>query len=146
MKFLCVDCDAQMQSVGQEVPGDGTLAVLFQCPSCGRRTAMLANPMETQMVSSLCVKIGGRTVPEQPFETIRSQLETGGETALQDVPEATSGPTWSVEAEDRLERVPGFVRGMVRRLYNEWAEGREIAVITPEIMDDARSDLGLEGI
>lgn len=145
MKFLCVDCDAQMESIGQTAPGDGTLAVMFRCPRCEREVAMLANPMETHMVSSLCVKVGGRTVSEQPFETVRSQLATGGEEALQDVAPA-SGPAWSEDAEGRLARVPGFVRGMVRRLYSEWARERDIPEITLEVMDEARSDLGLEGM
>lgn len=144
MKFLCVDCDAQMVSVQRANPGDGTLTVVFACQQCGREVAMLANPMETQMVNSLCVSIGGRTVPEQPFEGVRSRIETGGETALAD--ERAAGPEWSDAAERRLARVPGFVRGMVRRLYNEWAAERGIAEITEQVMDDARADLGLEAM
>ena len=54
--------------------------------------------------------------------------------------------TWSVEATERLENVPRFVRGMVKRIYAEYAMEREIREITPEIMDRARSDLGLEGM
>ena len=54
--------------------------------------------------------------------------------------------TWTEDAADRLERVPSFVRGMVHRIYTEWAEERGIEEITPEVMDRARSDLGLEGM
>ncbi len=43
-------------------PGDGTFAASFSCPTCGRRVAMLANPMESQLVGALGVKIGGRTL------------------------------------------------------------------------------------
>ena len=142
MKFLCVDCDAQMSSVDKTVPGDGTLMVMFRCPKCRRQVAMLTNPMETQMVNSLCVDVGGRTAKEQPFEAVRSRLKTGGEEVLEDLP--TDGPSWSDDAELRLERVPGFVRGMVRRLYSGWASERGIAEITLEVMDEARVDLGLE--
>lgn len=145
MKFLCVDCDAQMASVEKTLPGDGTLALVFRCPACEREIAMLTNPMETQMVNSLCVDVGGRAVPEQPFELVRSQLKTGGEDALRDMPGSVE-PTWSEEAEARLGRVPGFVRGMVRRLYGEWARDRGIAEVTLAMMDEARSDLGLEGM
>ena len=47
---------------------------------------------------------------------------------------------------DRLGRVPSFVRGMVRRIYTDWAQERDIRTITPEVMDEARTDLGLEGM
>jgi hypothetical protein len=142
MKLLCVDCDAQMSSVDQTAPGDGTLAIVFRCVTCGRRVALLTNPMETQMVGSLCVAIGGRTTPDRPFESVRSQLEGGAERAER--PE--NGPVWSEEAEARLARVPEFVRAMVRRLYSEWAEERGVKEITVDVMDEARSALGLEGL
>ena len=143
MKFLCVECDALMASVDQTDPGDGTLAMVFRCPSCGRSVAMLANPMETQMVSSLCVELGGRKTASQPFEAVRSTLKTGGEDRLTDV-RAAEAPGWSAEAEQRLSRIPGFVRGMVRQLYSEWAAERGIAEITTAVMDEARTELGLE--
>ena len=72
MKFLCVECDRQMGFAERELPGDGTLAAVFTCPACSRSVAMLTNPMETQLVASLGVQIGGRSVPEQPFELTRS--------------------------------------------------------------------------
>jgi hypothetical protein len=145
VKFLCVDCDAQMASVETTSPGDGTLSVRFRCPGCEREVAMLTNPMETQMVNSLCVDVGGSTTRQQPFESVRSHLMTGGADRLQDQ-KGAGAPAWSDAAEIRLARVPGFVRGMVRRLYGEWAQERGIAEITPEIMDEARADLGLEGV
>jgi hypothetical protein len=74
MKFLCVECDEVMAFAERQLPGDGTLAAVFTCPGCRREMAMLTNPMETQLVSSLGVHIGGRTVPEQPMEMTRSSL------------------------------------------------------------------------
>ena len=148
MKFLCVDCDKQMAFEERQLPGDGTLAATFKCPTCGRVVAMLTNPMETQLVSSLGVEIGGRTVPEQPFETVRKMVATGREDAFDDRVEhgARSSPTWSAEAEHRLARVPNFVRGMVKRIYADYAKERGIAEITPAVMDTARAELGLEGM
>jgi hypothetical protein len=35
---------------------------------------------------------------------------------------------------------------MVKRIYGDYARERGIGVITPEVMDRARSDLGLEGM
>ena len=172
MKFLCVECDEQMEFAQRDQPGDGTLAAVFECPACDRAVGMLTNPMETQLVSSLGVEIGGRTVEQQPMESTRRQVASGREDAFDDgdLPEAESGPasadgggdgkpaeqdgdpgeeisvTWTGDAADRLERVPSFVRGMVHRIYTDWAEERGIEEITPEVMDRARSDLGLEGM
>lgn len=147
MKFLCIDCDAQMHFEERAVPGDGTFAAAFRCPTCGRRIALLANPMETQLVGSLGVRIGGRTLEEEPLELVRSSV-LGRDDAFADEPGAAGPrgprPEWSASAEERLARVPGFVRGMVKKIYGEYARDRGIGLITPEIMDQARTELGLE--
>lgn len=76
MKFLCVECDEQMNLTGTKGPERGSMTVLFECASCGKQTAMLTNSMETQMVSSLGVSIGGRTSKPKPMEMLRSSLIT----------------------------------------------------------------------
>ena len=120
------------------VPGDGTLTASFRCPECGTAVAMLANPYETQLVSSLGVKIGGTTIEDEgPMPLAGAFLDAGG---------GGPSPRWSPEAAERLGRVPSFVRGMVKRIYAEWARDRGIAEVTPEMMDQARSELGLEGM
>ena len=156
MKFLCIECDEQMSFETREQPGDGTFAAAFACPKCGRRIAMLANPIETQLVSSLGVRIGGRTLDEQPMEMIRGSV-AGRADAFVDAPadeepqENASAPThvrprWSGDAIERLARVPSFVRGMVKKIYTEYAVDHAIVEITPEVMDRARVELGLEGM
>ena len=152
MKFLCVDCDAQMVFEERQLPGDGTLAAAFKCPTCGRVVAMLTNPMETQLVASLGVVIGGRTVPPQPLETLRGMVATGKDDAFEEtgMRDAGSGmregPRWSGEAQERLARVPGFVRGMVKKIYADYARQHGIHEITTGVMDTARAELGLEGM
>lgn len=178
MKFLCIDCDQVMDFAERAIPGDGTMAAVFTCARCSREIAMLANPMETQLVSSLGVKVGGREVPEQPMELTRSSVADGGDDAFRDAdtgppdgptiradephaameagggdqphtPGASHGTrrvTWSQDAQERLEQVPAFVRGMVKRIYTDYARERGIDAITPAVMDRARSDLGLEGM
>ena len=146
MKFLCVECDQQMAFAERDLPGDGTLAATFKCPKCGRVVAMLTNPMETQLVSSLGVEIGGRTVPEQPFETVRKMVATGRDDAFTESTSPNGAPSWSPDAQERLARVPNFVRGMVKRIYADYAKERGIAEITPAVMDTARAELGLEGM
>src|SRR3970040_1944228 len=129
MKFLCLDCDEPMKLHSSAGPDEGCLTVTFRCPECGFRVAMLTNPFETQMVRSLGVKVGGRTVPPEPFEHLRSTLArarprafagAGGttEAAGPGCPFAAalgaeagsaatepSGVTWEPTAEARLERV-----------------------------------------
>lgn len=146
MKFLCVECDQQMAFGERQLPGDGTLAATFRCPKCGRIVAMLTNPMETQLVASLGVVIGGRTVPEQPLQTVRSMVSTGREDAFEDGKRETGNVGWSSDAQERLGRVPSFVRGMVKKIYADYAKERGIAEITPTVMDTARAELGLEGM
>jgi hypothetical protein len=148
MKFLCVGCDQVMTFAERQLPGDGTMATLFKCPGCAREMALLTNPMETQLVSTMGVKVGGREVPAQPFETVRSGLEGGRTDAFVDTdpPPAPIPVVWTEEAVLRLQAVPGFVRGMVKRIYTEYAREHGIGTISPEIMDRARTDLGLEGM
>ena len=55
MKFLCVLCDQPMKLVEVAPPDRGALSVVYECPECAHRIAMLTNPLETQMVTSLGV-------------------------------------------------------------------------------------------
>lgn len=146
MKFLCLRCDQVMCFEERRLPGDGTMGVAFSCPQCGSEIAMLANPMETQLVSSLGITIGGRTVPPQPLELTRASLADGREGSLVDDFPAAGSVRWSDDAQLRLGHVPGFVRGMVKRIYTDYARERGIDTITPEVMDRARAELGLEGM
>jgi hypothetical protein len=121
VKFLCVDCDRVMEYVERRLPGDGTMAVVYACPVCERETALLTNPMETRLVSGLGIEVGGRTVPPEPLELVRSSLEgfdSGGEEARPAVDDPdTLRPgqvRWSGPARERLLSVPSFVRGMVK--------------------------------
>ena len=151
MKFLCVECDQQMLFEERQLPGDGTLAAAFRCPQCGRAVGLLTNPMETQLVASLGVKIGGTTIDPQPLETVRGMVATGRDDAFDDGEgeegrERRLAAAWSPEAQERLARVPNFVRGMVKKIYADYARERGLAEITPAVMDTARSELGLEGM
>ncbi|HEX6940516.1 MAG TPA: PCP reductase family protein [Longimicrobiales bacterium] len=147
MKFLCLGCDEVMHFAERRLPGDGTMAAVFACARCGHEIAMLTNPMETHFVSTMGVEIGGRTVPAQPMELVRGHLAEGRDEAFEDAPRPSARHvTWSAEAAARLQNVPPFVRGMVKRIYTDYASEHGIAVITPDVMDRARAELGLEGM
>tara|TARA_B100001559_G_scaffold230375_1_gene193928 strand:- start:14 stop:442 length:429 start_codon:yes stop_codon:yes gene_type:complete len=142
-----------MDFAERQIPGDGTLAAVFECGSCDREVAMLTNPMETQLVSSMGVKIGGREVPAQPMELARTSMEGGSEDVFDPTDEPAQDPTahpmrvtWTSEAVGRLDNVPSFVRGMVKRIYTDWAQQNGVNEMNPQIMDRARTELGLEGM
>ena len=91
MKVLCIQCDEVMSFSDRDLPGDGTITALFSCGACGREMAMLTNPMETQLVTSLGVEIGGRTVPEQPLQQTRSRLDDPRDDAFVDAEASLAG-------------------------------------------------------
>ena len=74
MKFVCLNCETYMNFEKVEKPAEGSLGVFFSCPSCEAKFSMVTNPGETQMVSSLGVTLGGRTVEAEPFEMTRGTL------------------------------------------------------------------------
>jgi DNA-directed RNA polymerase subunit RPC12/RpoP len=165
MKFLCLDCDEPMKLHTTEGPHDDSLTVVFRCPECGFRVAMLTNPFETQLVRSLGVKVGGRTTPVAPFEHVRASLADARPDAFEVTsgqPDEPAGPgcpfeamvnetagaeaalvAWTAEAESRLERVPAFIRPMARKAIERYAEGKGYATVTGDVMDEARGVMGM---
>jgi hypothetical protein len=84
---------------------------------------------------------------EQPLELVRSSLVGRDDAFAEAEPAGSGGPvSWSTDARERLDRVPAFVRGMVKRIYTDYAREHGIDCVTPAVMDRARSDLGLEGM
>ncbi len=170
MKFLCTDCDTAMKFKDVTRPEQGSVTALFECPDCFTEIAMFLNPSETQMLKSLDLKLGGNNEAAQPMQMIRSQLETAktepvsveattnsGETAeggkcpftsvISDAfqeestptPEPT-GPVWTPEALERLERIPSFVRPMAKMGIESFAKDNGHDEITGEVMDAARGN------
>jgi hypothetical protein len=90
MKFLCITCDEALRHQETRGPDEGVMTVIFSCPGCGWDMAMFTNPWETQMVRSLDVKIGGRTIPAEPMEMLRSSLGQGTEALPIPLPSPTT--------------------------------------------------------
>ena len=171
MKFLCIECDEAMKLTETRGPEDGSMTVIFGCPSCGKNIAMLTNAMETQMVHSLGVKVGGRTEPAQPMETLRSSLANAGDNFVESeasapvettesasegeakcpfsgmvteaIEKEESSLTWTAEAEERLERIPFFVRSMVRKGIEKHAHEQGLAEINAAVMDEMKNVMGM---
>src|SRR5258705_1167102 len=108
MKFLCVPCDSpmKMQTVGS--PGGGSLSVTYSCPACGYEMAMLTNPFETQLVSSLGVKVG----PGAATDSDKPKCPFSGMVAAAEDPAGPpeDGVRWTAEASARMQAIPDFVR------------------------------------
>ncbi len=58
---------------------------------------------------------------------------------------AASEMAWTDDARDRMARVPPFVRGMVEMAIEAYARSRNVATVTPEIIDEARRIWGETG-
>lgn len=194
MKFLCVECDEPMALRSTSGPDNGSMTVLFGCDTCGREIAMLTNSMETQMVHSLGVKIGGAKEKAPPMETIRSSLighqggngftestepsptdssdssttpatepasedekSAGGcpfsamisgteDVADSDVSKDSNGSIqnlqWTPEAEERMERIPAFIRPMVERGIEDYAKANHATVVDEEMLKIVREKFG----
>lgn len=101
MKFLCVECDEAMSLEEAHGPDEGAMTVVFQCPTCGRQTAMLTNPQETQVVRSLGVSIGEEEASSGPMDMVRSSLARQGDGAAAPSEEGGHG-----EPEDSESKCP----------------------------------------
>jgi hypothetical protein len=174
MKFLCIACDEPMRLVSTAGPDEGSLTVMFACPTCRHRIAMLTNPWETQLVRTLGVKVGGRTTEAAPLEEVRASLanqrpdafaeETpAGRLASAAPASSGDGPgcpfaamvpglgaavpadglAWTLEAEARVERIPGFIRPMAKQAIERFARERGYGTITDAVMDEAREFIGM---
>lgn len=180
MKFLCVTCDEVMALRRTDGPNDGSMTVVFQCPTCDREVAMLTNSMETQMVRALDVKLGGRSVPAEPMSVVKESLSgsrlgatsaasatatpstrsgltmaagcpfSGVVSEAHDAvhggtggPGGTGGIVWTDDASERIERVPSYIRDMVRKGIEDYAiqQGRTEVDVT--LMEEVRGRFGM---
>ncbi|HLC43425.1 MAG TPA: PCP reductase family protein [Methylomirabilota bacterium] len=59
--------------------------------------------------------------------------------------EAASGGVirWGPEAEQRIERIPSFIRPMAKKAIERYAMGKGYMIITESVMDEARQALGM---
>lgn len=142
MKFLCVACDTPMKMQKSPSSDRGSLSVLYECPECFHQIAMLTNPMETQLVTSLGVKIGPRepTAGEQASGCPFAGMVEG----MASRPAAESGGvSWTPQAEQRLANIPEFVRPMARQGIEQFARDRGRQVIDEALLDEARQFFGM---
>ena len=164
MKFLCLKCDSFMNYENQEMVDTLRLGITFACTSCGTKIAMVTNPGETQLVSGLGVKLGGRTVQPEPMEFTRGALKTeenpsattevdmskcpfsamltgsGAETTTS---KTTTTFPWTESAEKRLENIPSFVRPMAQSGVEQYAREKGYNEINDDVMQEYREKVGM---
>lgn len=58
----------------------------------------------------------------------------------------TTKPLWTEEAEERLKKVPSFVRNMVRNAVERYAIEQDRREITPDMMDEVKQKAGMGGM
>jgi len=122
MKFLCVECDEAMKITRTRPPDDsGSLAVFFACPTCLRSIAMLTNAWETEMVSSLGVKIGPAEQAAAAGAESRAATATAGGAVAERVAALTGG--MDGETAEAASRCP--FSGVVREMEAQRAVGEE---------------------
>jgi DNA-directed RNA polymerase subunit RPC12/RpoP len=154
MKFLCVQCDEPMKLVETAPPDRGSIGMVYSCPTCSHRIAMLTNPYETQVVASLGVKIGpneetgenpavSKDLSGCPFSEIVQEM-TGAdgvesaETAAGEAPVA-----WTPGARERLANIPEFVRPMALAGIEKFARDNGYPRVDEEVLDQAKDFFGM---
>ena len=140
MKFLCVPCDTPMK-LDQTSTEGGSVSLVYSCPACGYECAMLTNPMETQMVASLGVKIGpdGSATPVESKCPFTAMVQD----AAADQPVKSADFRWTPAAENRMRGVPEFVRPMVRTGIERFARERGYPEVDERVLDEAKDSFGL---
>lgn len=149
MKFLCVPCDEQMKLFKPEAPERGSLTMLYECPSCSHRIAMLTNPFETEVVGSLGVTIGGKSVSPNaapsgtaskcPITAVARSAkvaDSSGDEKSQTIP-------WTSQALARLQNIPEFVRPMAKKGIEKMAQEHGYSEINEEALDEAKDFFGM---
>jgi hypothetical protein len=170
MKFLCVPCDTPMKLTSAAPPERGSLAVEYECPECFHTMAMLTNPMETQMVTSLGVKIGpgqggsmasgaagdqtaARAAGAAPPADSAAGSDPDGEGSgcpfsgmvneMAAAEPGSDGLTWTVAAEKRLQNIPSFVRTMARKGIDKYAREKGLTQVDDTLLDEAKEFFGM---
>jgi hypothetical protein len=143
MKFLCVLCDQAMKLVEMAPPDRGALSIVYECPECAHRIAMLTNPLETQVVTSLGVQIGPGQgdVSKCPFSGMVQEMTGGGATAAG--PSDKPAIVWTSAALERLQKIPDFVRSMARSGIEKYAQENGLAEIDEAVLDTAKDYFGM---
>ncbi|MFQ5449014.1 MAG: PCP reductase family protein [Nitrospinaceae bacterium] len=144
MKFLCIPCDEQMETQTDGIMPDDSknLAMKFKCKKCGHSIAMLTNKFETEFVSKLGVEMGGASGEGKgPLSMVGSQLAEAKKELSKTKPE--DNLIWTEEAQERIKKVPFFVRNMAKKTVINFAIEKGVTLIDGKLMDEVREKVGM---
>jgi hypothetical protein len=146
MKFLCVPCDTPMTLAQKKGPEQGSVTLVYACDACGYEMAMLTNPFETQLVSSLGVTIGPDGSKQAgaskcPFTGMIADAGAADSTAAEAARVAACA--WTPAALERLEAIPSFIRPMAKSGIEQFARDRGHATIDDAVLAEARAHFGM---
>ncbi len=144
MKFLCIPCDEQMETQTDGIMPDESknLAMKFKCKKCGHMIAMLTNKFETEFVSKLGVEMGGTSAEgKAPLSVVGTQLAQAKQELNKGNPE--DNLIWTEEAQQRIKKVPFFVRNMAKKTVINFALEKGVTTIDAKLMDEVREKVGM---
>ncbi len=126
MKLLCQECELYLDYEAHEEVAPGALGVDFRCSGCSKRVSLVTNAGETMLVRSFGIQLGGRQQPPEPLE-LTTQMLSGAP--------AQATLSWDDGAQRRLDRIPPFVRPMVREEIESFARRQGHARVTETVID-----------
>ena len=139
MKFLCVSCDEAMKLTDAKPPDRGSLTIVYRCPGCAHEIAMLTNPYETQVVSSLGIRVGPAEADgtaKCPFPGMMEEMGVSLDGSNTEFP-------WTTEAAERLANIPEFARPMAKTGIEKYAKDHGLAQIDAEVLEQAKDFFGM---
>jgi len=127
---------AMVQALGVQLGGRTTAPSPMELT----RQTLKEEPQNSQPASkaaaATALQEGASTGGTCPFSSMVAQMKAGGTAAI------PVDPAWSAEAQERLNKIPSFMRPMVQMGIESYARKSGIANITPEVMDASKSDSG----
>lgn len=132
MKIICMRCDSALKYQENTHTSKG-YSIRFHCEKCGDGITMEVDAADSELISALGLRIGKGINSEETLDKMKSNLrEMGGAGELE----------WTKEAAQRLERVPGIARMMAQSAIEQYAKRERLTLITPEIMDRVKAQVG----
>jgi hypothetical protein len=103
--------------------------------------AMLTNKFETEFVSKLGVQMGGASENPAPMGVLGTSLAQAKKELSKTKPE--DNLIWTEEAQERIKRVPFFVRNMAKKTVVSFALEKGATLIDGKLMDEVREKVGM---
>ncbi len=159
VSFACPTCGAKVamvtnagetamvQALGVKIGGRDTVAAPMELirenlkEADGVRTPVVSATTQQEMLKTEMAKTasGEASAGKCPFSSMVAGMGMGGAAAP---PAGASVMEWTKEAKERIEKVPSFMRPMIEMGVENYARKNGIAIISPEVMDASKNDMG----